>query len=246
MSEPSKNANHHDANTQSPSPAIKSLPPFEVFEGKLLPELRQINELLRPSFLFRAYELAKRKLEMEAWRERLKADAPEIRASIGRHKKISTQIRKAIEAVDAAERIATVEDPELLNNLDVIESRRMLSMAEADLQWVIKQMLPGSIHPKLRNENEIPTSFKLPQYSDSSMPGFGFAQMDYWFIGELDKCLDSAMNKKGAAGRIGRDRIITKVFEVALSRHEMVEQIKNARIRIAKKRKNRRRNNASF
>jgi hypothetical protein len=237
MSEPSKNANHRDANTQSLAPAIKALPSFEVFQSKLLPELRQIHEALRPSFLFRAYELAKKKLELEAWRERQKANVPEIRVSIGRHKKISTKIRKAIEAVDAAERIATVEDPELLKNLDVIESRRMLSLAEADLQWVIKQMLPGSIHPKLRNANERPTSFKLPQYSDSSMPGFGFAQIDYWFIGELDKCLDSALNRKGAAGRIGRDRIITRVFEIAFSEFNTTEKLKNARLRIAGKRK---------
>jgi hypothetical protein len=237
MSEPLKNANHRDANTQSRAPAIKGLPPFDEFENRLLPELRQIHEVLKPSFLFRAYELAKKKLELEAWRERLKADVPKIRVSIGRHKRIAKKIGKAIEAVGAAERIAALEDRELLKNLDVIEARRILMMADADLHWVIKEMFPGSIHPKLRNENEKPTNFNLPQHSDSSMPGFGFAKIDYWFIGELDQCLDRTLNKKGAAGRIGRDRIIQKVFEVALSRYEMIEQIKNARIRMTGKRK---------
>ena len=211
-------------------------PSFDEFETAINPELNRIHEILRPSFLFRAYELAKEKRRLENWREREERRAPDVRASIQRHRRIVTQLRHAIKAIDIAQAIAAEEDPELLKNLNVIESQRELALAEADLTWVIKEMFPGFIHPGLRKKGEEPRQFKLPR-DDEPFPGFGAAKIDHWFIEELDKVLDNALTPKATIGKVARDRIIKKVFEVALKEFRDIRQIKKARIRMASKRK---------
>lgn len=233
MPEPSKNVSHREANTQLPASAVKTLPSFEVFESKLLPELWQMREDMKRHFVFRAYELAKRKLEMDAWREHLDTQAPQVRFSIRKHRKISTQIRRAIKNITAAEQIATEEDPELLTNLDVIRARQWLAAAESDLQWVIREMFPGVIHPKLREKKEKLTTFKLPQHDDPSFLGFG-SQIKHRFIHELGKCFEGIAHAKRTEGRFGRDRIISKIFEIAFS-----EQYETAKIKTVLARKRR-------
>ena len=214
------------------------LPSFDKFESELTPDLKLIHDPLRRSFLFRAFELATQARKMEEEGEHLERQAPQIRASIAEHKKIVTQIRKAIKAIELAEGVAREEDPDLLKNLDVIAAQELLVEAEADLSWITDEMLPGSIHPELRKKGKKPTRFSLPSYSSKAFPGFGVVKIDYWLIEELDKCLDSARTTKGNIGTVGRDRIIKKVFEVAFSKTHPMEQIKTARIRMARQRRN--------
>jgi|SRR5579862_529301 len=220
----------------------KELPSFDEFESELTPDLALIHDLLRPSFLFRAFELIKKIPRMEEEREHLKKHVPEIRASIAQHKKIATQIRKAIKAIELAQKAAREEDPDLLKSLDVIAAQQLLVQAEADLSWVIDEMFPGFIHPTLRKSDEKPTQVNLPSHSSKAFPGFGFARIDYWLIEELDKCLDTALTTKGKVGRVGRDKIIMRVFEVAFSKTHSLDQIKNARIRMARQRRNEKKN----
>src|SRR6266403_1502817 len=181
----------------------REFPSFETFESELGPELERIHELLRPSFLFRAFELAKQKQKLEQLGKQFKTQALRIRTSIPRHKKILTQIRKAIRAISLAQRIASEEDPELLKNLDVIAAQHLLIGAEADLTWVINEMFPGWIHPELRKRGERRTQLNLPMHSKETFPGH--TKIDNWLIGELDKCLDLDRPAKKPARRIGRD-----------------------------------------
>jgi hypothetical protein len=214
----------------------KTFPSFDEFEIAINQELNRIHEILRPNFLFRAYELAKEKRRLENWREVEGKRARDVRASIRRHRRIVTQLQHAIKAIDVAQEIAAEEDPELLKNLNVIASQKELAYAEADLEWVIKEMFPGFIHPGLRKKGEEPHQFKLPR-DDEPFPGFGAAKIDHWFIEELDKLLNNALTLKVTIAPVARDRIIKKVFEVALNETHDIRQIKNARIRMARKRK---------
>jgi len=225
----------------SDSPSLgtrkKELPSFDKFESELTPDLKLIHELLRPSFLFRAFELVKQARRMEEEREHLKKQVPEVRASIAQHKKIATQIRKAIKAIELAQRVAREEDPDLLKSLDVIAAQQLLVQAEADLSWFTNEMFPGFIHPTLRKSDEKPTQVNLPSHSSGVFPGFGAAKIDHWLIHELDKCFDNALTTKRKIGSVGRDRIIMKVFQVAFSKTHSLDQIKNARIRMMAKRR---------
>jgi hypothetical protein len=184
--------------------------------------------------LFRAFELAKQKQQKEELRGNLERQAAQIRTSVAQHKKIQTQIRRAVRALKVAEETAKAEDPELLKNLDVLKAQELLMAAEADLAWVLSEMLPGSVHPELRAKGAKPTRFTLPAHSSKEVPGFGYAEIDYWFIAELDKCLGVAAAAKGRTGRVGRDRIITKIFRVISSEPHQFERIKNARLRARK------------
>lgn len=166
-----------DSPSMGESTEKKELPSFDKFESELTPDLKLIHELLRPSFLFRAFELAKQKQKMEDKAEHLERQAPQIRASIAEHKKVATQIRKAIKAIKLAQQVAKEEDPELLKNLDVLAAQELLVEAEADLLWVINEILPGSIHPHLRKKGERPTHFNPPTSSSKDFPGFGVAQI---------------------------------------------------------------------
>jgi hypothetical protein len=208
------------------------LPPFQQYRAELTPELELIHELLRPSFIFRSFELAQKKVELDQWRDAQRKLVPEIRTSVKNHRKVRTQILNAIKAIDAARRFAAQEDPELLDGLNVKEAQQMLSAAAADLDWYTNEMLPGFIHPELRNASEDPRTFKLPHEAPASFPGFKLAKIDYWFIGELDKCLDIALTPNAKVGKVGRDRIIKKVFEVGLSDKRTLDQIKTARTRL--------------
>lgn len=225
----------HDLPTMHGSTVRNEFLNFEHFEAELRPELNRIHERMRSSFLFRAFELAKQKQQKEELRDHLERQAAQIRASIAQHKKTQTQIRKAIHALNIASEIAKAEDPELLRNLDVLKAQELLVEAEADLAWVISEMLPGSVHPKLRGKGAKPTRFTLSMDMSNEIPGFGYAQIDYWFIEELDKCLNFAAQRKRA--RVGRDRIIKKIFQIISSEPHEIERIKNARLR-ARKRSN--------
>lgn len=216
--------------------AHDTFPTFDQFECGINPELNRIHEILRPTFLFRAYELAKEKRRLEDWRKSEERRAPDVRDSIRRHRRIVTQLQHAIKAIDIAQDIAAEEDPNLLKNLNVIASQRELALAEADLIWVIKEMFPGFIHPGLRKKGEQPRQFKLPR-DDEPFPGVGAAEIDHWFIGELDQLLDNALTLKATIGKVARDRIIKRVFEVAFSETHTMDQIKTARTRMARRRK---------
>lgn len=228
--------------TPSDSPSLgnstvkRELPSFDKFESELTPDLKLIHD--RRSFLFRAFELVKQTRKMEEEGEHLERQVPQIRASIAKHRKIVTQIRKAIKAIELAQGVATEEDPDLLKNLDVIAARELLVQAKADLSWIMDEMLPGLIHPELRKKGKKPTRSFLPSYSSKEFPGFGVAKLNHWLIEELDKCLGTALTTKGKIRRVGRDRIIKKVFEVAFSKTHPMEQIKTARIRMARQRRN--------
>ena len=214
-------------------PAEKQLLSFDDYERQLTPELRQIHELVRPSFLFRSYELAKKKIDIDKQSKAFKAQVPGIRASIARHKKISTQIDRALEAM------AKDEDPELLTNLDVIYAGKLLAGAAADLKWIREELLLGFIHPDLRKgrAQKDRKAFRLPQHGKDVFPGFRPTASVYWLIGALDELLDIMLNRKGTQERLGRDRIIKRVFEVALAEFLDPHQITIARRRMAERRK---------
>jgi hypothetical protein len=216
--------------------APKPLLSFDEFAKALEPELQGLHELTRPTFALRAYELVREKVQLERLRERFEKQPSELRGSIRAHGKILTQIRKSIRAIDAAQNEAKVEDPEMLKNFDVMEARRLLMMAEADLVWVKDQFLPSVIHPELRKGQEKVTKLAMPMHS--ALPvGFGTAKVDYWFIGKIDQLLETiCITAKLEAVKIGRDKIIHKIYQTAFSETREIDRIKNARLRMARKR----------
>lgn len=219
---------------------MADLPPFEELETALAAELQIVHEYVRPGLLFRIYELAKRKLEMERLRENDIDEVPRIRKSIRNHAKILTQIRRAMECIEIAKKEAEAEDTELLRQLDVIEAQRLLGMAAADIIWLKDQLLPGSIHPDLRSKAEEATVHKAPApvYSKSQFPGFGCSQVEHWFIGELDRCLDTCITRAGEKVTVGRDKLIKKVLEVAFpAGHRTLKSINTTRQRMKAQRK---------
>ena len=212
-------------------PSKRSLPSLDEFEKALGPALTEIHEVLKPIFSIRAYELVKRKIAMEDLRAKFQQDPDKIRPSIKRHQQILTPIRKAIQAIDAAAVKAKAEDPELLANLDVLEAQRLLKMAAADLAWVKDDMLPAMIHPKLRKGRELRTTFQLAPFSEDLMPGFGCAEIEHWFIHEMDRLFAISLTTSLTEVKIGRDKIIQRIFEIAFSRWHQADQIKTARLR---------------
>ena len=158
-----------------------------------------------------------RKMEEEG--EHLERQAPQIRASIAEHKKIVTQIRKAIKAIELAEGVAREEDPDLLKNWMSLQHKNCWLRQKRICRGLRTKCFQVLFIRSLRKKGKRPTRFSLPSYSSKAFPGFGVVKIDYWRIEELDKCLDSARTTKGEVGRVGRDRIIKKVSRSPFRKH---------------------------
>jgi hypothetical protein len=210
-------------------------PSFDEFERALTPDLGDINEVLRVTFLLRAYELARKKLALEKLRNDLIADVPTVRKAIKIRREILTQIRRAVRAIDAAQKKAKIEHPELLRDSTIMEARGLLKSAEAELTWMIHELLPSFIHPQLQEKGARPAISNWPLHARYSV-GFGVAKINYWFIGEIDQLLDICLTMTLESVKVGRDKIIQKIFRIALNYCCEIEQIKTARLQKSRER----------
>ncbi len=212
-----------------------SLQPFGTFKEHLSPHLAPVKTSQRNYLLKSIYRLAKRKAEMERLRDYSKKEAQEIRTSRIHHERVLAQLQNAIRSLELAESAA--DDPKLLVNLEVEKAKGLLREAAADVRWVAQEMLPALIHPELRTSPEKSVSTK-PLRHPAVFPGFGVAEIDYWFIAELEKCLDGCASPAGLRLRpADYDRIISRAFEAAFQEGAYaVSRIKTARGRIAKRR----------
>lgn len=192
---------------------------FGEFEKHLEPELGKIHNLQRASIIFRAYELAERKFELEMWRASLNLTPRGMQLFNARYRKALTLIRKAIGAINLTE--TAVGSTKYLGP-GVIEARELLQQEETHLSWFLDQC--AQAWPLVQHDSR---QKNTPAYPLE----LGVAKIDHWFVGELDKVLDTALTHKRMFGRAGRNRIIAKVFEAAFSVRQEIGKIKMARRR---------------
>jgi hypothetical protein len=208
-----------------------TIPPITDFERDLAPALNGMCDKSKRDFVRGAFRLAKSKLRLERLRDYYRDEVPGIRTSIKNHKKVITQIRRAIEALKEAHAKAEVEDDQLLLDLQVTEAQELLMAAEADLVWLTDHFLPGGIYPALRRHREKSSQITFPQRAQPEIPGFGVVEIDRWLIVELDRLLDGCRSRNG--GKVAnRDKIIQAVFQSAFrGAGRQIDQIKAARLR---------------
>ena len=214
-----------------------NLPSLDEFEKALLPELNEIHECLRATFVLRAYELVQRKMALEQLRKNLIADRSTVHDAIKVRRMILTQVRRAISAIDSAQQKSEVEHPALLRGTAIMEARKLLTSAQTELAWLAEKVLPGFIHPELGNSGAKASSSMWPLHKRYTV-GFGLAKIDHWFIGELDQLFESiCLTKALQTVKVGRDRIIKAIFQIAFNYSCQIERIKTARLQKSRERR---------
>jgi hypothetical protein len=214
---------------------MKTFPLPDEFHKKLEPELYRIHPGLRPTFSIRAYELALLKSKMERRREDNEVDAAKKHDSAERYQLVLTQLRKAVASLRLAQEPITAEDGDLLKNVGVERAEQILLTAKSHLEWMVDGAPAGKAPgPKwLKDTLVTPSS---PEQPKEPVLESGFAKIDYWFIGELDKLFDFMLPPKPQIGNFGRDRIIQKIFQIAFSEFHELSRIKGARNQEKKRR----------
>ena len=222
-----------DSRAQAAYKPLKLTP--EEFEKALIPELRDMHEIMKPIFSIRVYELAQQKVQMEEARERYRLQPETIRRSMRRCEEILTQIRRASCAVNIATHKLSGDEIEIRAQLRLSHAQRLLIAAAEDFTRILTVALPRQIHPKLRKGREREASQGSEQFADKSIPSLGYAAVDHWFLGEVDRLFASFRTGAVMQTRAGRDRIIQSIFQIAFSTKWEIERIKTARLRMKKK-----------
>ena len=194
---------------------MSPLPTFEDLKGSLSTELEIVKEDQRDELVRKIRWLIRRKEEFERRREDYRVSVAETRMSIKSHKKVFTQLVNAIKSIKEAEKIAEPEDPTMLKNLGVLRAKKVILAAAADIQWMKDELFPATIHPDLRKGREVGHDLELFSCKYSATPGLGKAKVDHWLMGKLDKSLDGFVTPDGKTIKVGRDKLIQKVFLVA-------------------------------
>ena len=215
-------------------PNAKLVPDFTTFRTKIAPEIEKIKASQQETLLKTIYQLVKEKVEMEAARKDVPGEAKRLRRWRLRYERGLAHIENSLR--DIAKARQALGDPQVPANAPLAEAEKCLDLAAHDLRQKVRDFIPASIHPALRNPKECHPAYEslVPSYPLDSLT---LAAVDYWLIEQLERSLKRRRTRgKHPLGPGERNKIIARVFEVAFSENWEVTRVKTALRRITERR----------